>query len=145
MQTIRITSLITRVALVAVLLLGLVFWLAQAGIMGSTAQPILRNLHMGLGVLGDIGLLVLAISAIFRREARSLAAVGILCALVLPSFGLVQAVILAGSLHWLVQIAHLLIGIGAIYLTYEIERRYRGPRLEGNRQASKQTSTLPVV
>jgi hypothetical protein len=47
----------------------------------------------------------------------------VLYAFLLPAFGLTQAQILVGNLHWLIQIVHLLFGIGAMYLALGIEKR----------------------
>jgi hypothetical protein len=41
-----------------------------------------------------------------------------------PVFGLTQSGILTGSLHWLIQTAHMLVGIGAIALTGTMSARY---------------------
>ncbi|MBV9229940.1 MAG: hypothetical protein JOZ18_11555, partial [Chloroflexi bacterium] len=41
-------------------------------------------------------------------------AVGIVYACILPAFGMTQAGILIGPLHWLIQTLHLLVGIGAL-------------------------------
>lgn len=46
-------------------------------------------------------------------------------ALLVPAFGLTQSMILVGPLHWLIQAAHLLVGIGAMVLVLRIEKRYR--------------------
>lgn len=37
-------------------------------------------------------------------------------AFILPIFGLTQATLLIGNLHWLIQTAHMLVGIGGIAL-----------------------------
>ncbi len=50
--------------------------------------------------------------------------VGIVYALIVPVFGLTQSGILTGNLHWLIQTAHMLVGIGAIVLTGIMSTRY---------------------
>jgi hypothetical protein len=42
-----------------------------------------------------------------------------------PAFGLTQTLILVGALHWVIQAAHLLVGIGAMVLAQRIEKRYQ--------------------
>jgi hypothetical protein len=45
--------------------------------------------------------------------------------LMIPAFGMTQKLILMGNLHWLIRIAHLLMGIGAMALVQAMEKRYR--------------------
>jgi hypothetical protein len=66
-------------------------------------------------------------------------------ALVVPAFGLTQALILVGNLHWVIQAAHLLVGIGAMYLARGIEKRYQHLKLEENRVLSPEASTVHVM
>jgi hypothetical protein len=44
---------------------------------------------------------------------------------IVPAFGLTQSLILVGNLHWPIQTAHLLVGIGTMALVQVIEKRYR--------------------
>ena len=41
-----------------------------------------------------------------------------------PEFGLTQSTLLIGSMHWLIQTAHLLVGLGALALIAGISTRY---------------------
>ena len=61
-------------------------------------------------------------------------------ALVVPVFGLTQTLILIGDVHWLIQVAHLLLGIGAMVLIRRIEKRYQ--HLQG--KAYGETSKRPL-
>jgi branched-subunit amino acid transport protein AzlD len=45
---------------------------------------------------------------------RLLGIIGLVYALLLPIFGRTQATLLVGSLHWIIQAAHLSVGIGAV-------------------------------
>ncbi|GLV60634.1 hypothetical protein KDH_74530 [Dictyobacter sp. S3.2.2.5] len=129
MKAIHSISLIGRLALMAALVLGLILWIMQIGAISvhisSVLNTILRDIHQLLGVSGAILLIALGVVAMLRPGARSWAAAGILYAFVFPAFGLLQETLLLGGLHWLVQIVHLLLGIGAMYLAREIERRYQ--------------------
>jgi hypothetical protein len=68
--------------------------------------------------------LVLSIVAVFTRSMRLLGVGGIVYALILPVFGLTQATLLVGNLHWLIQAAHLLVGLGALALAGSMSTRY---------------------
>ncbi|GHO85678.1 hypothetical protein [Dictyobacter formicarum] len=128
MKVVHIISLIGRLALMAAMVLGLMIWIMQISVISvhvnSMVEIIFRDVHQLLGAIGAILLLALGAVVIFSPGTRWLAAAGILYAFIFPAFGLVQASIFVGNLHWLVQIVHLLLGIGAMYLAREIERRH---------------------
>jgi hypothetical protein len=102
---------------VGALLLGLLFWITQISFI---------TIHMLFGVTLALSLLVLSIVMVCIRGARLLGAMGIVYAFILPAFGLTQASLLIGSsMHWLIQAAHLCVGIGSVTLVQGIYVRYR--------------------
>jgi len=113
--TVRVFVWIARVAGVAALILGLLFW---------TTPIDLISIHMLLGITLAISMLVLSIMMLFIRGMRLLGIVGIIYTFVLPIFGLTQSRLLVGNLHWLIQTAHLLVGLGALALVQGIYIRY---------------------
>jgi hypothetical protein len=115
MIIVRIIRGIAGVAGLGALTLGLLFWIAQIDFIG---------LHMLFGLTVALSLLILGIVGVFTRGLRLLGAIGIVYALILPVFGLTQATLLVGSLHWLIQTAHLLVGLGALALAGIIATRY---------------------
>lgn len=115
MITVRIIQWIAGLAGLAALTLGLLFWIAQIDLI---------NIHMLLGLIVALALLVLGIVAVSTRGMRLLGAIGIVYALIVPVFGLTQARLLVGSTHWLIQAAHLLVGLGALALMGIIGTRY---------------------
>ncbi len=115
MKAVRIISWIARIALMATMVLGLLFWITQISFIG---------IHMLLGLTGALSLLVLGTVAVWTRGIRLLGAGSMIYALIVPTFGLTQSMILVGNLHWLIQTAHLLVGIGAMALAQVIEKRY---------------------
>ena len=115
MVAVRIIVWIARVAGLAALLLGLLFWIAQIDFI---------SLHMWFGLTLALALLVLGIVMVVTRGMRLLGTVGIGYALILPVFGLTQATLLVGSMHWLIQTAHLLVGVGALALVQVMSTRY---------------------
>lgn len=115
MIIVRIIRGIAGVAGLGALTLGLLFWIAQIDFIG---------LHMLFGLTLALSLLILGIVGVFTRGLRLLGAIGIVYALILPVFGLTQATLLVGSMHWLIQTAHLLVGLGALALAGIIGTRY---------------------
>ncbi|HZR42160.1 MAG TPA: hypothetical protein VFB12_18715 [Ktedonobacteraceae bacterium] len=148
MRIVRIISLIARVALMATMVLGLLHWIAQIPFLSILSQMLaligLTNIHELLGVIGVVFLLVLALVAIFTRGIRLLGAGSAIYSFLVPTFGLTQSQILVGNLHWLIQIAHLLVGIGAMYLARGIEKHYQRLKQEKNRQPSPEASAVQV-
>lgn len=98
------------------LTLGLLFWIANIDFIG---------IHMLLGITVALSLLLLGLVALSAKEVRFLGAVGVIYSLILPVFGLTQDRILDTSAHWVIQAAHLLVGIGALALIGIISTRYQ--------------------
>jgi len=115
MTVVRVIQWIAGIAGLGALVLGLLFWIAQVDLI---------NIHMLLGLTVALALLVLSIVMVATRGMRLLGAVGIVYALLLPVFGLTQSEILIGSMHWLIQAAHLLVGVGALALAGIMATRY---------------------
>ena len=116
MNTVRIIQWITGIAGLLALALGLLYWFAAAN-----GIPV----HMILGLVVTLGLLSLGVIALLTRGMRPLGAAAVVYALFVPAFGMTQATILPGELHWLIRLAHLLVGIGALALMGAISARYR--------------------
>lgn len=115
MITTRIIQIISGVAGLGALLLGLLIWIANINLI---------NIHMLFGLIVTLTLLVMSIIAVINRDMRIWGIAGILYALIVPIFGLTQFTILIGNLHWLIRTAHLLVGIGAMALTGTMGARY---------------------
>jgi len=115
MIAVRTIQWIGGIAGLGALTLGLLFWIANVDFI---------NIHMLLGLTVALALLVLGVVAVCTRRLRILGAVAIVYALLLPVFGLRQATLLIGSMHWLIQIAHMLVGIGGLALIGIISARY---------------------
>jgi len=115
MTAVRIIQWVAGLAGLGALALGLLFWIAQIDLI---------NIHMLLGLTVALALLVLSIVMAATKGMRLLGAVGIVYALLLPVFGLTQSGILIGSMHWLIQAAHLLLGVGAVALAGIMATRY---------------------
>jgi hypothetical protein len=116
MTAVRIINWIARIAGVIALLLGLTFWVT-----GITSIP---SIHMLVGITFALSFLILSIIMVFSSGVRLLGVVGIIYALILPVFGITQTGLLVGDLHWLIRLAHMLVGIGAMLVIQTIYTRY---------------------
>ena len=115
MIAVRIIRVIAGIAGLGALTLGLLFWIVNMNFIG---------LHMLFGLIVALSLLILGIVGVFTGGMRLLGAIGIVYALFVPVFGVTQATLLVGSLHWLIQTAHLLVGLGALALIGVLSLRY---------------------
>lgn len=100
---------------IGAMLLGLLHWFFHISFL---------ELHMLFGVLVTLALLLSGIVGLFTTKLRILGAIGIVFAFIVPVFGVTQAQILVGNFHWLVRLAHLLVGVAAIELTERICGQY---------------------
>lgn len=97
-----------RVAGTLQLLLGALFWTGHA----YSFLP----LHILSGIVIVLTLWTVAALALVVRTRRGLALFGLLWGLALPAFGMVQAGLLTGPMHWIVRVLHLLMGLAAMAL-----------------------------
>jgi len=104
--TVRISRWIVRITGLLQVVVGVLIWTRRA--------PTWIPLHMLVGLV-----LVLALLTLGGLALRGGLHIGIvlgtfaLC-FALPWLGMVQAGLLVGPLHWIVQVVHLLLGLGAI-------------------------------
>jgi len=121
-----IAQWVVRLGGMTLVALGLLFWTGRA--LG------LIPLHMAVGasfVLGLLALVGLAAGAGLRPVLVVLAGGYALMILV---FGMVQTRLWPGPGHWMVQLAHLALGIGGMILAMRLARQVREhPRLAGHR------------
>jgi hypothetical protein len=115
-MAVNIVRWVGGIAGLGALTLGLLFWIANIDFI---------SIHMLLGLTVALSLLVLGLVALVTRGMRLLGVVGVIYALLLPIFGLTQDRILDTSAHWVIQTAHLLVGIGALALIGIISTRYQ--------------------
>jgi hypothetical protein len=104
--TAAISLWIVRIAGTVQLVLGAFFWIGHA----YTLLP----LHIVSGTLIVVTLWTDAVLALITRTRRGLALFGLVWGLALPAFGLGQAAVLVGSMHWIVRVVHLLMGLAAM-------------------------------
>jgi hypothetical protein len=114
-STITGIQMFVRVAGVVQLLLGLAFW--TGNLLG------LVDLHILNGILLVLGLWTQASLAARAGVEPRLVAVAAVWGLVVVIVGLTQTDLLTGSLHWLIQVIHLLLGIGLLDLADTLATR----------------------
>jgi hypothetical protein len=99
-------QMLVRVCAVVQLVLGGLFWTGRA--------LDLVPLHQVVGFLLVFGLWTLAALAARAGVQPSLVALAAVWGLVVPILGLNQDRLLTGSFHWLIEVLHLLVGLGAV-------------------------------
>jgi len=122
--------MVLRVAVLLTLILGLLVWF-------DIAKSSLTNIHMLLGIIVVLSLWVLGGFIVATKGGIGLGIGAFVLGLIVLLFGLTQKGILAGSsLHWLIQVIHLLFGLSAIGLGEAIAGRYK--RLNVATQSAQQ-------
>lgn len=107
-MTITAPLMALRLCWLLAIILGIAFWTGHA--------LHLVPLHMGLGSIAVLALWIIAIQAKRVGVASGLVWVSIVWGVVELIFGGAQVQILPGTMHWLTQVTHLLLGIGVIGL-----------------------------
>ena len=115
MRTITGIQMGIRVLGVVQLLLGVLFWTGNA--LG------LVDLHQFLGILLVLALWTQAALAHRAGVPGGLVAGAAVYGLIVPIVGLTQRELLPGSAHWVIQVIHLLLGIGLIGLAESLATR----------------------
>jgi len=120
----RLAALVTRVAdalvratALVLLGLGLLFWTGHA--------RDLVGLHKGLGMLLVLSLLALVALALRARAGRWLPALVGAWALLALALGILQDRLVTGERHWMVEVAHLLVSVGAVGVGSRLAARLR--------------------
>jgi hypothetical protein len=107
-STVNALQMAIRAVGVVQLALGVAFWTGNA--LG------LVDLHQLLGILLVLGLWTLAALAHRAGVPAGLVAVAALWGLIVPIVGLTQRELLPGSAHWVIEVVHLLLGLGLLGL-----------------------------
>lgn len=114
-STITGVQLFVRVAGVIQILLGLAFWTGNA--LG------LVDLHQLLGILLVLALWTQAALAHRAGVPGGMVAGAAVLGLLVVIVGLTQRNLLPGSAHWVIQVIHLLLGIGLLGLAENLATR----------------------
>ena len=105
-STITALQMGIRAAWLVQLALGLAFWTGNA--LG------LVDLHQLLGILLVLALWTMAVLAYRAGVPAGMVAAAVVYGLIVPIVGLTQRELLPGSAHWVIEVIHLLLGIGLL-------------------------------
>lgn len=115
---VRITVNVLRIAALLALILGIIFWT-------SDTRGVLVPIHMLLGIIVTLTLLILGGVMTTVKGGLGLGIGAIVLGLLVVIVGLTQTQLIPGSLHWIIQVIHLLIGLTAIGMGEMVAGRYR--------------------
>jgi hypothetical protein len=107
--------ILVRLSGLILIILGIIFWTGHA--------LSLIPAHMVVGLILAISLWALAYLGARSGVGAGLVTLVVLWTLVMLVFGAVQMRLMPGSAHWVIQVLHLLIGIGAIGLGDQVGTR----------------------
>jgi hypothetical protein len=115
-----VIQMLIRVLGVVQIVLGLLFWSGNASN--------LVGLHMLTGILLVLGLWVLAGLGARAGVGLGLVALAVVWGLITPVLGMTQAQLLPGAAHWVIQVLHLLIGLGLLGRAETLAARIKARR-----------------
>ena len=102
------------------LIIGVIFWVNQ--------DDNLVPFHLLVGVILVLSLWIMALLAARAGVGWKMTALAFVWGLVVVILGLAQSQILPGNLHWLIEVLHLLLGLGAIGLGEGLSARIKRPQ-----------------
>jgi hypothetical protein len=114
-STITALQMGIRAAWLVQLALGLAFWTGNA--LG------LVDLHQLLGILLVLALWTMAVLAYRAGVPAGLVAAAAVYGLLVAVVGLIQRELVPGSAHWVIEVIHLLLGIGLVGLAENLATR----------------------
>jgi hypothetical protein len=118
--------MVLRVAAILALILGILFWFDVIPGADSLSNPF-TSVHMTLGIIVTICLVILGILILNAKGGSVGLGIGaIVLAILVIALGLSQtSLLIQPSVHWIVQVVHLLFGLAAIGMGEAISGRYR--------------------
>ncbi len=121
-MAVRIGIMVLRLVVLGALVLGVLFWTGTLDAGGT-----LLDVHRTLGILTVLMLWFLAFAARGVPGSTGLVTGAYVLGLVVAIWGFTQRSILPepNALHWVVQVVHLLFGLGTIGLGERIAARYK--------------------
>ena len=123
MDTIRvIAQTVLRITGAIQIILGLLFWTGNA----YSLIPV----HILSGLILVLALWTLAVVALITGANRGLALVAIVWGVIVPVLGRTQSGLLQGSLHWIIEVIHLLVGLAAIGIGMRLARDIKDERAQ---------------
>jgi hypothetical protein len=126
-------QILVRATGTVMLILGLLYW------GGVDPSHNLIKIHILMGGLLVLSLWGLAFLAVRTRVSTGLVVLTFAWSLVLPTLGLTQAKFLISPAHWVVQVFHLLVGIGVLG-----QAEILGGRIKTNLEEVTKTNKRPT-
>jgi len=111
--------MVLRVAVLAALILGILFW---TNVVDGTGLMVVHGL---IGIVVVLSLWVLGIAQALEGGSFGLAVATFVLGFLVLLVGLFQVNWLPGSNHWIIQVIHLLLGLSAIGLGEMIGGRHK--------------------
>src|SRR5437660_9107892 len=115
---VRITVNVLRIAALLALILGIIFWT-------TPTRGVLVPIHMLLGIIVTLTLWILGGVMTTVKGGIGLGIGAIVLGLLVVFIGVTQTQLIPGSLHWIIQVIDLLIGLSAIGIGAMVGGRYR--------------------
>ena len=112
--TVTFLQILVRLCFLVNLVLGIGFWTGH----WFSAIP----WHMAIGIILVIGLWCTSLIAAATHAPAGLVVAGLLWGVIVIAFGMTQMRLLPGSAHWVIQVLHLLVAMGAIALNERMAR-----------------------
>ncbi|HEV2176674.1 MAG TPA: hypothetical protein VGW33_05680 [Terriglobia bacterium] len=112
-----VVQMMIRLFGLILIVLGILFWAGRS----INLVPA----HIWVGTAFVLLLWILAFMSLRVRGNAGLAVGAIVWGLVVMALGMTQVRLLTGSAHWVVQVLHLLVGLGAIGLAESLAARVK--------------------
>jgi hypothetical protein len=130
----RVLNIMIRVCGGAGLALGLAFWLGYAGS--------LTLLHIRFGIAVVLSLWALAAITFWKTTRHSLALFATAWGLATLVFGMMQIQLVPGPFHWIIEVAHLAVGVVAIALGAQLSNAITLGRTPAGRVPERASSNV---
>jgi hypothetical protein len=135
-RTTKLSLLLIRITGIVQLVLGILFWTGHA----YTYIPV----HMLIGSILVLGLWTISVIALVARVRRGLAAFELLWGLALAAFGMQQATLLVGPMHWMIRVTHLLMALSAMILAGALGKAVLATTSTDDRSSRRERAPTPL-
>lgn len=119
MSLVLATQIVARVIAVVQVALGILVWTGH----GDSLIPV----HIAVGLLLVADLWAAVVLGLRSGAPIGLAVLALVWSVGMPVFGLVQANVLTGDIHVVVEVLHLAVGLAAVGLVEGLARTSRRP------------------
>src|SRR2546429_216807 len=112
-----VLQILVRIIGPILIILGVLFWTGNA--------DALIPVHMLLGITLVLLLWTLAVLGAIAKVSPGVVALALVWGVIVPILGVAQFRLLPGSMHWIIQVLHLLVGLVAIGLADTLARQIK--------------------